>query len=248
MDNRDALFESERIIGTSQCDVSAKWKLHSMLEAIQDAGTSHCRRLGISSLDLRDRKLSWVIFRTDMFVYRYPELGEKVTVQTFTKGGNYKFYPRYYQVFDQNHEVVCKAGSLWMLMDILSRRTVSLNESGVVLPDYNGMNELIAFSAVKRKIDGKEHTWTYQPVYNDIDLNGHVNNTMYAEWLCNALGINMMKEYEVESLSIAYNYEILSTDLVTCKLCQNSNEFLFQGSVDIKPSFEIHGETKRRQF
>ena len=53
-----------------------------------------------------------------------------------------------------------------------------------------------ALDTAVNKPQGEEFVTQYRPVYTDLDVNGHMNNTRYADLLCNALGIDLMKEFE----------------------------------------------------
>ena len=46
------------------------------------------------------------------------------------------------------------------------------------------------------------------PAYSELDVNGHVNNARYADWLCDALGIETMQEYRVKTMRLSYAAEI----------------------------------------
>ncbi|MBQ4231185.1 MAG: hypothetical protein II671_06505, partial [Salinivirgaceae bacterium] len=46
------------------------------------------------------------------------------------------------------------------------------------------------------------------PLYSEIDVNGHVNNARYADWLCNCLGVERLRRFEIWTASIEYRHEI----------------------------------------
>ena len=45
--------------------------------------------------------------------------------------------------------------------------------------------------------------------YSDTDVNGHVNNARYADWLCDALGLETMREYRVKTMRLSYAAETM---------------------------------------
>ena len=82
----------------------------------------------------------------------------------------------------------------------------------------------------------------YTPLYTDLDVNGYVNNTRYADWLCNILGIDQMTRSEPETVILNYNHEILPGQRVTLRRIQKDRQYRLSGFVDGNtPAFEIGG-------
>ena len=76
-------------------DLNGIWKLSAFFEITQETANEHCRALRVGRDDLAEKDLTWVLFKTDIAVERYPRLGETVTVETFTKKRFMHFLPRY---------------------------------------------------------------------------------------------------------------------------------------------------------
>ena len=82
--------------------------------------------------------------------------------------------------------------------------------------------------------------------YTDLDVNGHVNNTRYADLLCNTLGIALMKEYEPDHIILNYNHEILPDHTVKLRRILKGNEYRLSGIVNDTTSFDIGGTLRKR--
>jgi len=196
--------------------------------------------------ELLEKGLAWVLFKTDMQVVRYPALGEKVLVETFTKGSQLNFFPRYSVIKDRTGTEIGKIGSLWMLMDLVTRKTVSAQKTGISMPDYQNAKAPVSISFAKRNVTGQKQEYYIKPQFTDIDINGHVNNVRYADWLCNSLGIDLLAEYEVEFLSIDYLSEIHPDDKVVCILELSEKVFQYSGHTGAQALFNIYGILKKR--
>ncbi len=231
--------------GTSQCDINGTGKLSFILEIMQNTAYEHCRVLHVGHDELSGKGLTWVLFRTDIQIARYPRPGERLTVQSFTKGSRIRFFPRYYTVTDESGERICCAGSLWMLMEKASRKSVSSRESGIVLPDAD-MEAPLRISTLTETVEGEARDSTYTPVYTDFDCNGHVNNIRYTDWLCNELGLSVMKRKEVVSLSIDYRSEIVPGTAIVNSLVLKDDAFRFSGGVQGKQFFCMTGKLRDR--
>ena len=73
-----------------------------------------------------------------------------------------------------------------------------------------------------------------------------MNNTRYADLLCNALGIDLMKEYEPDRIILNYNHEILPEHTVTLRRILRGQEFRLIGQLEDLNAFEIGGTLRKR--
>ena len=119
-------------------------------------------------------------------------------------------------------------------------------EIGKLIPDNRDLSVPMNLPATVGNLQGEEFVSTYTPVYTDLDVNGHVNNARYADWLCNTLGIGLMTEYEPERIIFNYNHEVLSGNMVTLRRILRGNEYRLSGSVDGSAAFEIGGTLRKR--
>ena len=151
----------------------------------------------------------WVLSRTELVMDRYPALGETIRAQTFPTPNKRWFFPRYFLFYDEKDRVIGKAGTLWLLMDFAERKMAI--SQGVLgrLPDNADITPPLGMPGNIPLLEGDPLPLTREPAYTDIDINGHVNNTRYADWLCDALGLEVMREYEIARLVIHYTREML---------------------------------------
>ena len=119
------------------------------------------------------------------------------------------FFPRYYIFTDERGESIGKAGTLWLLLDTQTRRMLPPGDVGRLIPDNTDLSVPMNLPATVGQLQGEELVTEYTPVYTDLDVNGHVNNARYADWLCNTLGIDMMRKFAPDSVILNYSHEVL---------------------------------------
>ena len=90
-------------------------------------------------------------------------------------------------------------------------------------------------------LQGDEFVSVHRPVYTDLDVNGHVNNARYADWLCNTLGIDLMTRSELETVILNYNREVLPDQQVTLHRILRENQYRLAGYVGDALAFDIGG-------
>ena len=228
------------------CDLNDKWRPSAILETMQDVAGTHSLLLGCGREELVKKNIVWVLSRSELHMDRYPVSGEKITVHTFPTPTRICFFPRYYIFTDARGEMVGKAGTLWLLLDLTTRRMLPPGDVGKLIPDNKDLSVPMNLPATVGNLQGEEFVSEYHPVYTDLDVNGHVNNTRYADWLCNALGIDMMTEYEPERIILNYNHEVLPGHVVTLRRILKGNEYRLSGIVNDSTAFEIGGSLRKR--
>ena len=241
-------YEEQIRMLTRDCDVNGQWRISAILEAMQEAAGAHSFLLGCGRDELLKNNMVWVLSRTELRMNRYPRIGETVTLSTFPMPTRICFFPRYYLLLDKNGELIGKAGTLWLLMDTETRRMLPPGEVGRLIPDNRDLTVPMNLPATVGQLQGEEFVSEHLPVYTDLDVNGHVNNTRYADWLCNALGTETMMRFEPETVILNYNHEILPDQRVTLHRVMKDEQFRLTGYVDDSIAFDIGGSLRTRQF
>ena len=239
-------YDETFALRSRDCDLNQKWRPSAVLETMQDVAGIHSKLLGCGREELIKKNIAWVLSRSELHMDRYPADGEKITVHTFPTPTRIFFFPRYYIFTDAHGEMVGKAGTLWLLLDLNTRRMLPPGEVGRLIPDNRDLSVPMNLPATVGNLQGEEFVSTYRPVYTDLDVNGHVNNTRYADWLCNTLGISLMTEYEPDHIILNYNHEVLPDHVVTLRRILRGNEFRLSGLVNGSSAFEIGGTLRKR--
>ncbi len=231
----------------SQTDFNARIRPGAILEIMQELAGAHAEALGIGRETLLKENLVWILIRLEVQMERYPAFGERITVETFPMPHRRTFFPRFFIFRDATGKQIGCASSLWALMNMETRRMSSPAPVLALMPDNSdltpplGMPGGIAVPEVPPVSD------TLVPRYTDLDLNGHVNNTRYIDFCCNALGIDTMQASELAAFTIHFQQEILPGTSVNTELCRNGEVFSFSGSIDGVRCFDIGGNLRPRR-
>lgn len=239
-------YEETITLRTCDCDFCGRWRLSAILESMQEAAGAHSALLGCGRDDLLKNHTVWVLSRCELHMNRYPAIGEKITLRTFPMPVRRYFFPRYFVFTDQHGEAVGSAGSLWLLLDTRTRHMLPPGDVARLIPDNTDLSVPMNLPATVGALQGDEFVSEYHPVYSDLDVNGHVNNTKYADWLCNALGISLMRSWEPETVILNYNSEILPEHTVLIHRILQDQDFRLAAYVGEKAAFEVGGRLRPR--
>ncbi|MBR2570963.1 MAG: hypothetical protein IKE30_02380 [Clostridia bacterium] len=224
-------YRKTMLLRSCDADFNGRWRPGAVFTAMQEAGEDHASRLGFGFSDLRAQNLCWVLSRASLEMARYPELGEEIQIVTWPEKARHTVFPRMYMFFDANGNLYGRAASLWVLMDIETRQMVHPAARGLSMPEVAGLEGALPIPGGLCKMDGAEETRiTRYPVYTDLDVNGHVNNAKYIDWLSNALPVRRHREGWFRSILIHYMAETLPDEAVELTLSQKESTVALSGA------------------
>ena len=226
--------EDVRIL-TRDCDLTGQWKPSAILETMQEMAGIHGTLIGVGRNALLQKGVVWVLTRVEVVMDRYPQIGDTISIETFPMPVRRWFFPRYFIFRDERGQEIGRAGSLWVLLDVNTRKMAKPDICSALMPDNSDLLAPLGLPATVAEVSGTLETTLHQPVYTELDVNGHVNNTKYMDWCCNALGIDTMKENCLSRFDVNYNQEILPGQEIRSELRRLGSDFSFSG---------FHGETR----
>lgn len=188
-------------------DAFGRCKPSSILRFAQDAAGEHCIQLGTDWDSMAAKNYFWAVIRQKVEISRLPNAGETITVKTWPMPTTRVAYPRATEGFDEAGNSLFKVISLWVIMDMDSRAMVLPGKSGV---DVEG----IAFGTELKAPGGLpagqfETGLTRTVVFSDLDINGHMNNGRYLDWICDLLPAAYHKDHPMKAFTICYMSEAL---------------------------------------
>lgn len=229
------------------CDFTGCWKPSAILETMQEVAGAHSHKLHCGREIMMEKGIVWVLTRIEVKMNRYPVAEEEVLITSFPKENRRWFFPRYFTFATPSGEILGHAATIWALLDMKTRKMCPPDVILSLMPDNRDLEAPMGLpSPTKLLPDEAMEVVTYKPIYEDIDVNHHVNNTRYMEWFCNMLGIDMFKNQVMESFCINYDAEIRPQEQLTIELRTQGNERSILGKSEEKKHFEISASFRER--
>ena len=198
----ELIFRKQYTIMDNCTDRYGRLKPSQILFFAQDAATSQCDIIGMDWPSMAARGLFWVISRTNVQIHRLPKKGETITVETWPMTNTRVAYPRATTMYDENGEVLLKSISLWVLMDIEKRTMVLPSRSGLDFVGQDRGGELaIPAGLVPCGADSAQFRTVS---YTDLDVNGHLNNARYMDWVDDLTDSAFHKDHTPREFTVCY--------------------------------------------
>lgn len=237
--------EVEQIITPDEADFTGKWRPGDVFRAMQRAAEIHANELGWGYAVLKEKNIAWVLTRTQLKMEDYPKVWDQITVATWTGVVKHSVFPRYFEFRAADGTVLGKAVTLWVLLDLKERSMVSAEKAQIEVPAEEGHAPALPFPPAPRELKGVEpKLLDKNPVYMDFDINGHVNNTRYIDWLCDLFAPERYRRHFIGELTVNYAGEILPGTELTLMLAEKEEQFSLRDCPDGKAHFTIQGSWK----
>ena len=123
-------------------------------------------------------------------------------------------YRREYIIADQSGNTLIRGSSDWF---VINKEKRSIAKTAGVYPEGEESLSTLAIEGRSKRLrpyKGETDSHKITPQYCDIDLNGHVNNTKYADYVLNSINLGGRR---IKSFQIDYHKEVLINDLLTLK-------------------------------
>lgn len=200
----------------------------AILDLCQDMATLHANELGIGGGEMMKHGVFWAVIRVKYEVVKQPEHHQIITVRTWPHSLSRFSFVRDYSLLDESGELLVKATSEWVVMDVETRKFASVKDYYAGSTDFS---EERAFEKRPRKIrafdEGNRPTCTIVPRFSDLDLNGHVNNARYANYVVNAL--KPTGEGSIKTFQIDYRHEVLAESPLEMHTLVEDDQVLSKG-------------------
>ncbi|MBQ9069434.1 MAG: hypothetical protein IJ131_10345 [Eggerthellaceae bacterium] len=180
----------------------------SVLDIMQEVATIQADDMGIGRDVMVSKGVFWAVVRMKFEMLLQPGLHSVLMAKTWPHSPTKASFMRDYTLATSEGQLVARATSEWVLVDIEKRRFAS------VLNYYDGPTNFIEERALEGKLkkipDFDEKGASFArivPSYSDVDLNGHVNNSKYPNYVLDAL--RPRQDGTLRAMQIDYRHEIL---------------------------------------
>lgn len=215
------------VVRATDCDVNRRMRPAALFVAMQEGGERHAYSLGLGYDAMMARGLFFVLARIHVHFERAPRCGETLIHTTWPGTSNRFFCPRFHTFTLEDGTLLASAGALWVMLDTAARKIVSPKAVELPFPDTSDIPAPIDLPTRLPQMGPATKSFERAPVYSDYDINGHVNNTRYIGYLCDALGNDLLSDSYIRDLVAGYEKEIRRDDPLMMSLSLSDNRFTF---------------------
>lgn len=226
-------------ISTTSMDRYGHCRPSALLEIIQELASDHSDALRINRDYLVENyNACWILARVWYRLERPLYAGQTLTATTWHRGAGGLIVYRDTDLY-VGKEFVGEAVGAWVVADLESRKMLR-----------PGSVENIADSPVPQRVKDRQLRLIRTPKerktvcqrtvrYSDLDVNGHMNNTKYADALLDAFTSRELEGKYISELQLNYSQECLEGETMGISRLMEGNSCYIDGcSEDGKRRFE----------
>ncbi|HTY57248.1 MAG TPA: acyl-ACP thioesterase domain-containing protein [Bacteroidota bacterium] len=176
-------WKEDYAVKSYETDCAGRLRMASLFNYFQEFAGNHVVHLGIGYEVLKDLGYVWFLSRAKVRVRRLPAWGEGGSVETWHATTDGLMFIRDFRMSDQGGNILLEASTGWLLMDTAAFRPHPAGVLPIPLPANDHGRALD--EPLKKLLPVQ----TLRPVYernvhlSDLDVNNHVNNARYLEWI-----------------------------------------------------------------
>ena len=198
----EPIYSQTFTLNDTHVDCFGRLKPSVLLQYIQEVASVHGSALGADYETLSQKNLFWAILRTRVQIARLPVSGEQIRLETWPMPTTRVAYPRSIIAYDASGTEVFRAITLWVMMDKTSRSMVIPAKSGITVQGRLEGSELAVPGSLMPR--AMEHTQSRKVCFTDLDINGHMNNTRYFDWIYDLLPSSFHNGRDLKEFTICY--------------------------------------------
>lgn len=205
-------FEAKFTVNSHQCDANEIARPTAVMTYLQEAANLQLRTLGPTDREMRESGQAFVLSRIGIHFYEPLYAYHTYTMQTWACDSHGYSFLRCHRLLDGDR-VLVEALSVWALLDLNTRRPLRTTEYH---PNFD-TDPILTFdlpTRIRILSERMKPVGEHTVRASETDINRHMNNTIYADMLCNYIDLTGRR---VEQLCINYfNEAPLGENLKVC--------------------------------
>ena len=214
-------YQETLSIKSYQTNQYGKASIASIFNILIEAAWAHAQVMDWGYDSLKSNHLFWVLSRMYFQVEKYPAWQDKITLSTWSAGTDGMYAYREYIVENERGEILLRASSAWLILDMETRKIFRLSDYRATFPKFTHPGACRNPRRIKPDIHSDKLNF-YPVLFSDLDINQHFNSVKYVERVLDDFGVNFLNSHEPVELEVNYMKEGQAGDSIAVTRTQMS--------------------------
>ena len=231
-------FEEDFLIHDHEADCMRRFAPGAVLRRAQQVSTDHCNALGLTADVYARTHTAFLLAKLEVHWYAPLVIGDRVHAVTLPSAPQRAAYHRLTRFFKADSGALsCEVDTRWVLVDTTTKRILRQPPQGLPIPFTLPPESASKLELTKAPV---------QPVgmqmagFSRCDVNGHLNNTQYADILCDNVPLERICQHGLSRLVLAYHREVPMGHSFLLSRGDVENGYYFVGESDGVKHFEAN--------
>lgn len=236
-------------VNTFLVNPQKKLGLYGLLNLLQDTAWIHATHLGHGYEAMLKEGTAWVLTRQKLVMKKWPHWGDDIELRTWIRPFNGIIAIRDFEIY-LGTEKIGECTTQWLILDLKTRKPADKARSISNEEMLENAPTIVDTAKIILK-DGLINLTDFKVRNSDLDLNGHVNNTKYAQWILDSISEEKHQEFDLNEYEVNFIAETKAGDTISIFMAETGPDtFQFQGarSGDGKIMFAATMKVSAKQF
>ena len=220
------IFKKKYVTRWHDTDANRIIRPTQILVLMQETSNHHIKSLGTDLDKLRDEEgLAFILSKIRLALYKPLYAFEEVTVETWTVESRGFSFNRFFRI-TRGDEVIAAADTTWALISLKNKELCRVDAFDFKFEHDDPIDIGIPTRFRVPKTELLDFIGERRIVYSDLDYNMHMNNTRYADMLCDFMPYDMIPK--IKGISLSYLHEAAFGNTIKLFGSYNSDKFDFR--------------------
>ncbi|MEG2022128.1 MAG: thioesterase [Oscillospiraceae bacterium] len=226
-------------VSQCECDMQNRMSPGAILRRVQQISTDHCTDSGLNAEVYRATHTVFLLAKTELKLLKPIPSDTIVTVSTQAYAPVRASFLRKVTLADEAGTILAQTQSAWVLVDTETKRIVR-HAPPEISKYFEGAAQEPSLFGIQ-KCESITDIGNVKALYTMCDVNGHINNAVYADIICNSLDAEFMTNANINRLVISYHNEAaIGTGFTVYKGVLDENSIYLLGKAQNINYFEAN--------
>ena len=222
----DNSYSIDLHISVEHVDCFRRLRPSVLMRIFQEVAAAHVESIGLGKEKTLARGLFWVIASNRLLIHRMPKYDENVKVVTYPGQSFLSFLPRQMKIYGQDGELLVEGSSIWCIIDMETRKMIKPSDYGLDIAGSKREDDLPPILSLPCP-ELTQKTIIDVP-YSLTDLNGHLNNTNYADIAFDLIPFDFLESHKLKEIGITFKKEIRRGEEVELSYGEKEGTYFFK--------------------
>lgn len=208
----------------ADCDFRNQMMPAALLRKVQQIAIDHCNAVGLDDGVYQRTHTAFLMAKVALELYRPIACGEQLEITTLPSLPQRAVCHRFTTFTDQSGGLAAACDSRWVLVDVNSRRILRQPPEEMGFPFHRPPERTLDVSMPRIP------TGTGVSVvagYSLCDTNCHINNTRYADLVCDAIAPAALEQSRICRMVLQYHNEVAFGETVSLAAVSGENGYWY---------------------
>lgn len=204
-------FEKDITVAQYECDLNARMSIGSILRQSQQISTDHCDSVGAVFSVFEENNVAFLLAKISVEINCDITARDVLHMITSPTAPQKASFHRYTTAMLRG-ETAFAVDARWILIDRADKRILRTAPESIFLPFDEGTSKEHNIRITKAETT---HVLDITATYSRTDINMHMNNTKYADCICDALPQSEIQNRRICKFVIHYHRELQFGDTMS---------------------------------